>query len=184
MHNRKKLNLGCGSDIREECVNQDIALLPGVDVVYDLSRYPYPFRDNSFDEIYALSVLEHLPDLVATMNELHRICAPQAVVHVRVPFWNSEVAAADPTHVRAFSERTFLFFDPRSVHCRLRHYYADARFLVESVRFRVNVPFVNRPYRVSVEWKKRLVRFLATYLCGIISELHVDLRAQKDSHVA
>lgn len=54
-----RLNLGCGSDIREGYQNIDIRSLPNISVVVDINRLPY--RDNSVDEILALDVLEHAP---------------------------------------------------------------------------------------------------------------------------
>ena len=38
----KKLNFGCGRDIREGYVNADIARLDGVDKVFDFNKFPYP----------------------------------------------------------------------------------------------------------------------------------------------
>lgn len=35
----KRLNLGCGRDIKKGWINLDILKLPGVDVVYDLTNY-------------------------------------------------------------------------------------------------------------------------------------------------
>jgi len=34
----KKLNLGCGNDIRQGYINLDVAKLDGVDVVWDYER--------------------------------------------------------------------------------------------------------------------------------------------------
>lgn len=48
---KKKLNLGCGKDIKKEYVNLDIRKFPGVDIIHDLNKFPYPFKDDSFDEI-------------------------------------------------------------------------------------------------------------------------------------
>ena len=70
-----RLNLGCGTDTRPGYVNLDIAALPGVDLVRDLSQLPLPFPDESFEEVLALDILEHV-DHVAVMRELHRILRP------------------------------------------------------------------------------------------------------------
>ena len=53
---RSKLNLGCGTDIRPHYVNSDVAALDGVDTVHDLESFPYPFEDNTYDEIVAINV--------------------------------------------------------------------------------------------------------------------------------
>jgi len=175
----RKLNLGCGTDIRKDCINQDIMVLNGVDVISDLSKYPYPFKDNTFNEIFAISVLEHLPQFVETMSELHRICAPGGSVYIRVPFWNSEITYIDPTHFRGFSERTFHFFDPRSFHYQERPYYSTARFHIQSIEYRVKIPFQWRSILIKSSWKKRLFSIVATFFCNVIWELQVELKAVK-----
>src|SRR5436309_921097 len=70
-----RLNLGSGTDVREGYVNLDIAALPGVDVVHDLSRLPLPFEDAQFEEVLCKDILEHL-DYVPVLRELHRIIRP------------------------------------------------------------------------------------------------------------
>src|SRR5216683_1108030 len=56
-----KLQLGCGHNLRVGWVNHDVIALPGVDVVHDLRQCPWPFPDQSFEQVYADNVLEHLP---------------------------------------------------------------------------------------------------------------------------
>jgi ubiquinone/menaquinone biosynthesis C-methylase UbiE len=41
--------------------------------VHDLENIPYPFKDNTFDEIYTSMVLEHIKDLSKLIDELVRI---------------------------------------------------------------------------------------------------------------
>ena len=52
-----KINLGCGRNIMKGYVNVDKIKLRGVDVVHDLDKFPYPFKENSVDEIYARYIL-------------------------------------------------------------------------------------------------------------------------------
>ena len=68
---RDRLNVGCGTDVRPDWVNLDIAPLPGVDVVHDLNDLPLPFEDERFAEIECRDVLEHL-DYTRLLRELHR----------------------------------------------------------------------------------------------------------------
>src|SRR5436190_17862449 len=123
-----KLHLGCGRDIRAGYVNVDSAALPGVDVVHDLSRFPWPFADAEAEELILQHVLEHLPDTIRVMEEIWRISAPGARVVIRVPYWNASDFITDPTHIRPFNEHTFDFFDPSHPRCQERSYYSAARF--------------------------------------------------------
>src|SRR3989344_1973734 len=99
----KKLNIGCGDDIRKGFVNLDYFKLPGVGVVHDLNHFPWPFKENTFDAVYASHVLEHVDDLVKTMREIHRICKNGAEIIIRGPHFSCGVTYRDPTHKRAFS---------------------------------------------------------------------------------
>ncbi len=45
------------------------------------------------------------------MNELHRIMVPGGTAIIRAPYYNSMRAWQDPTHVRAISEATFLYYN-------------------------------------------------------------------------
>lgn len=121
----KKLNLGCGPDIKAGFVNHDGLGLPGVDVVHDLNQFPYPFVDNEFDEIYASHVLEHVDDLVRVMGELRRILKPDGRLVVRVPHFSCGVSYRDPTHRRLFSYHTFDYF---TAEC----FYGLPRFVIVS----------------------------------------------------
>ena len=70
MKELKKLNLGCGKDIKKGYINIDQSKLDGVDVVHDLNKYPWPFPKNYFDEVYARDAIEHLKDIFKVMNEI------------------------------------------------------------------------------------------------------------------
>ena len=62
MENYRKINLGCGNKIKKGYLNLDFIKTEGTDIVYDLNQYPWPFPENTFDEVYASHILEHLGD--------------------------------------------------------------------------------------------------------------------------
>jgi len=175
-----KLNLGCGDTPMPGHFNVDISPRPGVDGVFDLTQFPWPLPDNHFTEIQFIDVLEHLPDLIRTVEELWRISAPGAEVHIRVPYWNSRWSWMDPQHVRAFHECTFDFFDPSKKYCIQRPYYSKARFKIEYVLFEGCWFFMGLPWRWKVpENKPRRLLNAATKLCDIVHFLQFHLRAVK-----
>ena len=53
-----KLNLGCGSKILDGYTNVDKYDYFKADLVHDLETFPYPFKDNSVEEIIISHVLE------------------------------------------------------------------------------------------------------------------------------
>jgi SAM-dependent methyltransferase len=175
----KRLNVGCGTDIRAGWTNLDVAALKGVDVVHDLEKTPWPFDDSAFDEIEMINVLEHLSDTVRTMEELHRIARPGGQVTIRVPYWNSPDAITDPTHKAIFNQRTFEFFDPSTGLGKSRPYYSTARFEIRRLFFYVRV-IPGLPYlKVTLPGLTHLLVFLAQFLGGIIWVEEVVLRAIK-----
>jgi predicted SAM-dependent methyltransferase len=101
-----KLNLGCGKDLKEGYVNIDIVDYGG-NVIHNLNSYPYPFEDNTFEEIYASHVLEHLNNFHEAVTELYRISKPDATIRVYAPFFLNTKFFGEPDHKIPFSIRTF-----------------------------------------------------------------------------
>jgi len=81
-----KLNLGCGSDIREGWCNVDCIAGAGVDFVCDISK-ELPFPDNSIVRIYASDVLEHVmyAEVPNVLKEWHRVLMPRGAITIKVP---------------------------------------------------------------------------------------------------
>jgi predicted SAM-dependent methyltransferase len=101
-----KLNLGCGKDLKEGYVNIDIVDYGG-NVIHDLNSFPYPFEENTFDEIYASHILEHLNNFHNAVSELYRIARPGAIIIVYAPFFLNTKFFGEPDHKIPFSIRTF-----------------------------------------------------------------------------
>lgn len=103
-----KLNLGCGNDFRydKEWVNLDIT--PPCNIMADATAPHLPFRDESFESVWAAHILEHIQDLVALQRELARIVRRGGVLNVIVPYYLSPDAWGDPDHCRAFSKQSFM----------------------------------------------------------------------------
>lgn len=128
------LDLGCGSTKRPGSIGVDRQRRSATDVAADLDRIPYPFRESSADEIHLDNVLEHLDDVVATMEELYRIIRPGGLVHIVVPYFRSRWAVVDPTHRHQFSVGSMSYFDRDHPNAE-RYGYASARFIVEKLAF-------------------------------------------------
>ncbi len=122
-----RLNLGCGTNILKNWVNLDIAKLPGVDVVHDITKLPLPFEAGSVDEILCQDVLEHM-DYIPVLKDIHRILKPGGKVTIRVPHFTSKHNFIDPTHKKMFSINTFDFFVKGSSEQGDRGYYFDFAF--------------------------------------------------------
>jgi SAM-dependent methyltransferase len=163
--NLTSLNLGCGTDIRVDCINLDRSPLPGVDVVHDLAKLPLPFPHERFDLIVCQDVLEHV-EIVPTMRELHRILSPKGVLEIRVPHFTCCNTYGDPTHIRGFSIETFNFFSSDSG----RKYYFDFAFseiqeqrlaFTKGLPYALNYiidPVVNTSRKMQIYYERSLLR--------------------------
>ncbi len=110
----KRLNLGCGDKIKKGYVNLDFIKQPGVDVVHDLSKFPWPFKDNEFDEVSASHLLEHVKEFEKTLLEIKRICKNRGIIKIRVPHFSCGVTYRDPTHRTFFSYFSFDYYQVRN----------------------------------------------------------------------
>ena len=84
---KRTLNVGCGSSTyaAKNVVNLDTYEGPGVDVVWDLSKTPLPFKDNEFDFIIANHILEHVPGWWECFKELARVVKVGGIIEVWGP---------------------------------------------------------------------------------------------------
>lgn len=103
------IDLGCGAHKQEGFIGVDVTDGAGVDVVADLNQR-FPFPDNSMDIVKAYDVIEHLHDHIHTMNEIWRICKPNALVDIRVPSTDGRGAFQDPTHVSFWNINSFKYY--------------------------------------------------------------------------
>lgn len=110
-----KLNLGCGFNQLDGYTNVDkfAGCIP--DTIHDLEQTPWPWEDNSVDEIRMSHVLEHIgqaPDVfLAIVGEVYRVLKPNGQWRVTVPHPRHDDFMADPTHVRAILPTTLEMFD-------------------------------------------------------------------------
>jgi len=125
------LNLGSGKDYKPDCVNADIRADVGADWVVDIGAFMQ--IDRQFDRILAFDVLEHIPNLVQAMTNCRDLLRDGGEMHIHVPYELSLGAWQDPTHVRAFNEKSWLYYTDW-------HWYLgwEDRFYMTHLEFRLN----------------------------------------------
>jgi len=155
MIDKTKIDLACGSNKKEGYCGIDIADCPGVDIVHDLTQYPWPIEDNSVDLIHCSHYMEHIPHIdikgivkqsnsfeefkektieskdgfINFINELYRILAVGGKATVTVPHYMSVRAFGDPTHTRYIGDFSFLYLNKewREIN-KLSHYGIECDF--------------------------------------------------------
>ena len=124
----KILDLGCGSrkykDDTNEVIGMDKFQLEDVDVVHDIEKTPFPFKDNEFDMIIANHVVEHVQNFFPLMEELYRITKQDGLIKIRTPHFSSRSAFGNPDHKRFFTLTSFDCFKPNHE----ENYHSKARF--------------------------------------------------------
>lgn len=109
----KILNVGSGKNYMTDAFNIDINPIFKPDMLFDVSGrlglFPAVPCDH-FDKIIAHDVLEHIPDLTQAMTNCLHFLKVGGVMDIVVPYDLSAGAWSDPTHVRAFNERSWIYY--------------------------------------------------------------------------
>ncbi len=185
-----KLDIGCGRNKIDGATGMDGVGLPGVDIVHELNDFPWPIKNNVFDEIHCNHVLEHIDDVVRTMQEIYRISKNQAKIHIKVPHAScSKTVWTDPTHKRGFTCRTFLdYFSKDSKF----GYYSNVNFLLISQKMNYCLYNGSRDTKIPRWWQsiwnyfgnlsfstqEIFERIFANWIGGF-EELEVELEVRK-----
>jgi hypothetical protein len=121
-----ELLIGCGSNLEKklalpgketwtQLVTLDYEPSHKPDIIHDLHRIPLPFEDNTFDEIHAYEVLEHVGKqgdwkfFFDQFSDFYRILKHDGVMIGTVPHWQSVWAWGDPSHTRVIPGAAFTF---------------------------------------------------------------------------
>lgn len=104
--NKRALDIGCGQRKLPGAVGMDIIKNSTADVIHDASAIPWPFEDSSFKIVFANHFVEHIDDLLAFFNEVHRILEPNGRLIMQVPYFRWVDAYTDPTHRHFFTSQS------------------------------------------------------------------------------
>lgn len=169
--NELKLDLAAGQNCTEGYFGIDKAPGEGIKAVVDLEQFPWPIESDSAEDIVCSHYVEHTPDLMKFMDEVYRILKPGGKIKVIAPYYTSIRCWQDPTHKRAISDATFLYFNKgwRETN-KLDHYpiHCDFDFTYG--------------YDMNAQWASRAEEarnFAITHYWNIVNDIHVVLTSRK-----
>lgn len=164
-----KLDLGCGNHLVKGFTGVDISNKTQAKIICDLEKYPWPWEDNSVDEMYCGHFVEHITDLFKFMDEAYRVLKKGSLFTVLGPYYTSVRAWQDPTHKRALSEPMFCYFNKawRKLN-ELEHYPTKTNFdLIKIEHF------------TGDEWNgksQEAMQYAAMHYWNVITDIKVTLK--------
>lgn len=158
------LDIGCGKNKYPGAIGVDRNPATDADVLCDLGRPPYPFRDASFDEIRVVHVVEHVEDVIRFMEEMHRLLRPAGRLYLVTPHYTDSSSFCDPTHRWHLNTFSFYYFtEPRNY-----GFYSSVRFREHRIAVRLLRLWRWLGFEFLVNRFRWFRRFWEYYLCFVI----------------
>jgi SAM-dependent methyltransferase len=165
MTTSRTLDVGCGINKYPGAIGIDRNPRTRADLLVDLDRFPYPFRDGAFQSVRAVHVIEHVTDVVRAMEEFHRLVSPGGRVFIVTPHYTDFSSFCDPTHRWHLNSFSFRYFGED--HAGFG-YYSTARFREVRVHVRLLALWRWLGFEFMVNHFPRFRRFWEYYLCYLI----------------
>ena len=162
---QRVLDVGCGITTDPGAIGIDRIPGTAADAIVDVDRFPYPFRDERFDHVRAVHVIEHVADVIRTIEEFHRLLRPGGTVYIATPHYTDFSSFCDPTHrwhLNSFSLRYFGADDAGF------GYYSRARFREKRIHVRLLSLWRLLGFEILVNTFPRFRRFWEHYLCFVV----------------
>lgn len=172
---KKILDVGCGNNKYPGAVGIDRIQGTAADIIHDLDQFPWPLEDSQFDELRMIHVIEHVGDVIRTMEELHRLGKNGATVLVVTPHYTDFSSFCDPTHrwhLNSFSLR--YFGDDNAGY----GYYSKIKFREISIHVRLLALWRYLGFEFLVNAFPRFRRFWEHYLCYVVRGKLIEFKLE------
>ena len=140
------IELGCGINKKTGRIGVDRLDLPDVDIVCNLEDGLQFLPDSSVDEIYAISILEHIKNFELLLIEITRTLKKEGRCNVFVPHFSNPYYYSDYSHLKFFGLYTFYYFvnDRNQLHRKVPSFYSKSRIHILSKKLVFKSPFKGR----------------------------------------
>lgn len=171
----KVLDVGCGIKKHPGSIGIDMNPASAADALVQLDHFPYPFRNGSFDEVRAIHVIEHVADVIRTMEEFHRLLRPGGQVFIATPHYTDFSSFCDPTHRWHLNSYSLRYFGQDNAGFG---YYSPVRFREISVRLKLLSLWRYLGFELLVNHWPRFRRFWEHYLCFVVRGKVIEFRLE------
>lgn len=165
MADRKILDVGCGIKKYPGSTGIDRNPDTAADIIWDLDKFPWPVESSTFDEARLIHVIEHVGDVIATMEELHRILKPGGQIVLETPHYTDFSSWCDPTHRWHLNSFSFRYFGVDNAGFG---YYSRARLREISVYVKLLALWRYLGFEFLVNHSRAFRKFWEFYLCFVI----------------
>lgn len=156
---KKILDVGCGRNKAPGAIGIDRRTrddMPGevqLDINHDLTKFPWPIEDSTFDLVICQHVIEHLPDTVKTFEEFNRITKPGGKVFVETPHFSWFEAFRHYEHCHLFTLGSFDYFLKGNAHYKTSFLPLEKRIYFDDLLNTLGIGFLAN--RFSRTYEKR-----------------------------
>jgi ubiquinone/menaquinone biosynthesis C-methylase UbiE len=166
----KKLNFGCGNDVRKGWDNCDVQEGKGV-ISFNFNSFPYPIKESTYDYIEARQVLNFLKEPDEVLYELRRITKQGGIIWVKVPWYNNKGAHNDIQTKYYFNDDSFIHFATQFP-CRIN---TEKKFEIIKIE--------KQPTIIGKFMPAWLRGKLDVFISGMISNIIVEFKVIKESKI-
>ena len=134
-------------------------------MICDLDRFPWPLADASFDQVRAIHVIEHVADVVLTVEEFHRLLRKGGRIIIETPHYTDFSSFCDPTHRWHLNSYSFRYFGEDNAGFG---YYSACRLKEISVYVKLLALWRYLGFEFLVNHVPRFRKFWEHYLCFVV----------------
>ena len=170
---QRVLDVGCGAAKTPGAVGIDRRPWPPrpsevqMNIDHDLTIFPWPIEDSSFDLVICSHVMEHLPDTVKTMEELNRVTRPAGKVYIEVPHYTWFESFRHYEHKHFFTVGSFDYFIKGNPHYKTDFRIADKYIFFDDLAYLTGVGFLANAFQRIYEKRFGFI-FPATSFCVVL----------------
>ena len=161
------LDVGCGPRKFPDSIGIDMNPNTAADVLCNLDAGALPFRDDSFDQVRAVHLIEHVENVISTIEEFHRVTRAGGTIYLVTPHYTDFSSFCDPTHRWHLNTFSFWYFYPDGLHGE-SSWYTQARLRQRHLRVRLLQVWRYLGFEFLVNHSLRFRRFWEFYLCYMI----------------